>query len=238
MLRVGLTGGIGSGKSTVSARLRPLGAFVVDADAVAREVVEPGTPALAAVVERFGPAVVTADGSLDRPALGRLVFGDRGGPGRPRGDHAPSDLGPHRRARRGGQARRRRRPRHAAHRREGDGRAVPPRRRRGGRGGGAAATRSSSCGGCRRRTPVPGSRRRPTDEERRAAADVWLDNEATPDALRAAVMRLWSERLEPFEAQRAARHPVPPLPSDDVRARPHLARAGRAAARPGAARRG
>ena len=70
MLRVGLTGGIGSGKSTVSAQLRSLGAVVVDADAVAREVVEPGIPALAAVVDRFGPEVVTADGGA-RPCRAR-----------------------------------------------------------------------------------------------------------------------------------------------------------------------
>ena len=76
MLRVGLTGGIGSGKSTVSAQLASLGAVVVDADAVAREVVEPGTPALAAVAERFGADVLDREGGLDRPALGRLVFGD------------------------------------------------------------------------------------------------------------------------------------------------------------------
>ena len=76
MLRVGLTGGIGSGKSTVSAQLAALGAVVVDADAVAREVVEPGTPALAAVADRFGAAVLDRDGGLDRPALGRVVFGD------------------------------------------------------------------------------------------------------------------------------------------------------------------
>ena len=76
MLRVGLTGGIGSGKSTVSAQLAALGAVVVDADAVAREVVEPGTPGLAAVVDRFGADVVGRDGALDRPALGRVVFGD------------------------------------------------------------------------------------------------------------------------------------------------------------------
>jgi len=76
MLRVGLTGGIGSGKSTVSALLASLGAVVVDADAVAREVVEPGTPALAAVADRFGAEVLGADGGLDRPALGRVVFGN------------------------------------------------------------------------------------------------------------------------------------------------------------------
>ena len=76
MLWVGLSGGIGSGKSTVSARLADLGAVVVDADALAREVVAPGTPGLAECVRRFGPEVLTADGSLDRPALGRIVFGD------------------------------------------------------------------------------------------------------------------------------------------------------------------
>ena len=73
--RVGLTGGIASGKSTVANLLAERGALVVDADVLAREVVEPGTPGLAAVVERFGPSVLTADGRLDRPALARLVFG-------------------------------------------------------------------------------------------------------------------------------------------------------------------
>ncbi|MDP9435363.1 MAG: dephospho-CoA kinase [Actinomycetota bacterium] len=76
MIRVGLTGGIGSGKSAVSARLAEHGARVVDADLLARVVVAPGTPGLAAVAEAFGPDVLTADGALDRPALGRLVFGD------------------------------------------------------------------------------------------------------------------------------------------------------------------
>jgi dephospho-CoA kinase len=73
--KVGLTGGIGSGKSTVSRLLASCGAFVVDADLIAREVVEPGTPGLAAVVEAFGPSV--APGAiLDREALGKIVFGD------------------------------------------------------------------------------------------------------------------------------------------------------------------
>jgi dephospho-CoA kinase len=75
-MRVGLTGGVASGKSTVAALLRELGAVVVDSDVLAREVVEPGTPGLAAVVEAFGPGVLTADGALDRPALGAVVFGD------------------------------------------------------------------------------------------------------------------------------------------------------------------
>ena len=76
MLRVGLTGGIGAGKSAVARRLAANGAVVVDADAIAREVVAPGTPGLAAVVAAFGPGVVGADGSLDRPALGAIVFAD------------------------------------------------------------------------------------------------------------------------------------------------------------------
>jgi len=76
MLLVGLTGGIGSGKSTVAALLVERGAVVVDADAVARSVVEPGTPALAALVERFGEGVLAADGTLDRPALAVLAFAD------------------------------------------------------------------------------------------------------------------------------------------------------------------
>lgn len=75
MLRVGLTGGIASGKSTAAEELAALGAVVVDADVLAREVVEPGTPGLAAVVARFGPDVLAGD-RLDRPALGRLVFAD------------------------------------------------------------------------------------------------------------------------------------------------------------------
>jgi len=76
VLRIGLTGGIGSGKSTVAARLAELGAVVVDSDQLAREVVAVGSPGLARVVERFGPDVLRPDGSLDRPGLGRLVFGD------------------------------------------------------------------------------------------------------------------------------------------------------------------
>jgi dephospho-CoA kinase len=75
-VRVGLTGGIASGKSTVSAILRELGAVVIDADALAREVVAQGTPGLAAVVEEFGPELLTPDGELDRTAMGALVFGD------------------------------------------------------------------------------------------------------------------------------------------------------------------
>lgn len=76
MLVVGLTGGIGSGKSTVAGLLAAKGAAVVDADRLARDVVAPGTPGLADVMARFGPAVVAGDGSLDRAALAQVVFGD------------------------------------------------------------------------------------------------------------------------------------------------------------------
>jgi len=76
MLTVGLTGGIGAGKSEVSRLLVECGAVLIDADRIAREVVAPGTPGLAAVVEAFGEEVLAADGSLDRPKLGSIVFAD------------------------------------------------------------------------------------------------------------------------------------------------------------------
>ena len=75
-MRVGLTGGVASGKSTVAAMLAELGAVVIDADAIARGVVARGTPGLDAVVAEFGAELLTAEGELDRPAMGRLVFGD------------------------------------------------------------------------------------------------------------------------------------------------------------------
>ena len=74
MYRVGLTGGIGAGKSEVSRRLAAHGAVVIDADAIAREVVEPGTPGLAEVVAAFGPEVLLPDGWLDRSRLGDIIF--------------------------------------------------------------------------------------------------------------------------------------------------------------------
>ena len=76
MLKVGLTGGIGAGKSEVSRRLASYGALVIDADQIAREVVEPGTPGLAQVVGLFGTGVLAPDGTLDRQRLGEIVFGD------------------------------------------------------------------------------------------------------------------------------------------------------------------
>ncbi|GIH68311.1 dephospho-CoA kinase [Sphaerimonospora thailandensis] len=78
MLRVGLTGGIGSGKSEVSRRLAARGAIVIDADKIAREVVEPGTSGLAEIVQAFGDGVLRPDGTLDRERLGSIVFADPG----------------------------------------------------------------------------------------------------------------------------------------------------------------
>jgi dephospho-CoA kinase len=77
VLRVGLTGGIGAGKSSVARRLAAHGAVIVDADVIAREVVAAGTPGLAAVLAEFGPGVRGADGGLDRPALAKIVFADK-----------------------------------------------------------------------------------------------------------------------------------------------------------------
>jgi dephospho-CoA kinase len=76
VLRVGLTGGIGSGKSEVSRRLAARGAVIIDADVAAREVVAPGTPGLAQIAEAFGPGVLGPDGALDRERLGAIVFRD------------------------------------------------------------------------------------------------------------------------------------------------------------------
>ncbi len=76
MFVVGLTGGIAAGKTVVATRLGELGAAIIDADRLAREVVEPGTPGLDAIAVRFGRGILLPDGSLDRPALGSIVFGD------------------------------------------------------------------------------------------------------------------------------------------------------------------
>lgn len=76
MLRIGLTGGIGAGKSTVAATFEECGAIIVDGDVIAREVVEPGTEGLAALVEAFGSGILLEDGALDRPALAKIAFGD------------------------------------------------------------------------------------------------------------------------------------------------------------------
>jgi dephospho-CoA kinase len=78
MLRVGLTGGIGSGKSAVAERLAARGAVLLDGDKAARAIVEPGTPGLALIADAFGPGVLQPDGSLDRGGLAKIVFADSG----------------------------------------------------------------------------------------------------------------------------------------------------------------
>jgi dephospho-CoA kinase len=78
MLRVGLTGGIGSGKSAVAERLAARGAVLLDGDKAARAIVEPGTPGLALIADAFGPGVLQPDGSLDRAGLAKIVFADSG----------------------------------------------------------------------------------------------------------------------------------------------------------------
>ncbi len=198
MLRVGLTGGIGSGKSTVSRLLAHHGAVVVDADAIAREVVAPGSEGLRAVVQRFGESVLAADGSLDRPALGRLVFAD---------EDARRDL------------ERITHPRIASRTAELVA-AVPPsgivvhdvpllvekrmgpayhlvvvvgadedtRRRR------LVSARGMAADEVDARMAAQAS-----DAERRAAADAWVDNGASVDSLVAEVDLLWSQRLTGYE---------------------------------------
>ncbi len=198
MLRVGLTGGIGSGKSTVSAQLAALGAVVIDADVVAREVVEPGTPGLAAVVDRFGTDVLASDGTLDRPALGRIVFGD---PAALRDLEAVTH------------------PAIWARTAELVAAARPDavvvhdmpllvEKSLGSQYHLVVVVGSTEETRLRRLVDLRGmteddARARMAaqadDDARRAAADVWLDNEGTTSSLRAAVLRLWHERLEPFE---------------------------------------
>jgi dephospho-CoA kinase len=198
MLRVGLTGGIGSGKSTVAAELASLGATVVDADTFAREVVEPGTPALAAIAERFGPGVLGPDGALDRPALGRLVFGDRDALGDLEAVTHP-----------------------AIWRRTAElVAAAPPdavvvhdmpllvEKAMAGEYHLVVVVGASEEVRLRRLVDQRGMTEQDArariaaqadDAARRAAADVWLANEGPVDALRMAVRRLWHTRIEPFE---------------------------------------
>ena len=219
MLRVGLTGGTGAGKSTVSARLGELGAVVIDADTLAREVVAPGSPGLAAVVEEFGHEVLATDGSLDRAALATVVFAD---PARraaleqithpliaertrsllesaPAGAIVVHDVPLLVEKQMG--------PRYhlvvVVHARE----EVRVAR--------LVASRGMTEDDARSRV-----RAQAADADRQAAADVWLENDGPVDAVRAAVDRLWAERLVPYEAnvrnRRVSRRPeVPTLVEPD-----------------------
>jgi dephospho-CoA kinase len=199
MLRVGLTGGIGSGKSTVAGRLAEHGAVLIDGDKLAREVVEPGTPGLAAIVEAFGQEVLAEDGSLDRPKLAAVVFNSEEQRERLNGIVHP-----------------------LVGQRSAEMLAnvaedavvvhdvpllveknyapmynlvvivhadVEERVRR------LTETRGMPEADARARIAAQVS-----EEQRRAAADVWLDNSGTPDQILAMADALWADRLVPFEA--------------------------------------
>lgn len=217
MLRVGLTGGIAAGKSTVSRRLTALGAIVIDADAIAREVVELGTPGFDAVVAEFGPGIVGADGSLDRPALGRLVFGDEA-----RLAALNAIVHPLVYARRTALV-------EAA---PVDAVVVEDVPLIVENGLGAAyhlvivvhapedervrrlvADRGMAESDARARIAAQA-----TDDARRAAADVWLDNTGTPEDLEVRVDDLWVTRLVPFEDN--LRHGRPARPDPAARPAP------------------
>jgi dephospho-CoA kinase len=192
MLAVGLTGGIGSGKSTVARLLAGRGAVVVDADLLARQVVEPGSAGYQAVLDRFGPAVAAADGGLDRRALADLVFAD---------PSALADLNaivhPAVRAAIAGRL---------AELREGDGVVVLdiPLLVESGRSYGAAAVLVVDCPedvAVQRLVEQRGmdeadARRRMAAQvpraERLAAADLVIDNSGSPEQLEAEVERVWT----------------------------------------------
>ncbi|WP_127782588.1 dephospho-CoA kinase [Rhodococcus sp. X156] len=225
MLRVGLTGGIGAGKSTVSRRWAERGAVVVDADLIAREVVAPGTPGLAQLVERFGDGILDADGALDRPALAAVAFADPA-------ERAALNAVLH--------------PLIGARTAElvaaapadavvvqdipllVEGRMAPlfhlvvvvhtdadERVQR------LVGQRGMTAEDARARIGAQAS-----DEQRRAAADVWLDNGGAPDSLLAEVDQLWERRLVPYEANVRLHRPVEPTDLTVVDADPEWAAQG------------
>lgn len=198
VLRVGLTGGIGAGKSTVAAQLASLGAVVVDADRIAREVVEPGSPGLEAVVHAFGSEVLTAEGALDRAALAARVFGDDAARRTLNGvlhpligvrtaalaaAAAPDSIVVHDVPLivENGMA-------PAFHLVLVVGVDETERVRR------LQSQRGMSEADARARVAAQAS-----DAQRRAVADVWLDNGGAPGSLEPVVQALWSERLVSFE---------------------------------------
>ena len=189
-VRIGLTGPIGCGKTTVAAWLGELpDVVVIDADRVARQVVEPGEPALEDVFERFGEALRRPDGSLDRAALGRIVFTDPVGPARSRGDR-PS-CGPPADPRHDEAGRQGRRHWPSSSRRSSSWRAAWPRCAT--RSGWSPATRSTSSGGsatgaCRPPRPTSGSPARATSPNGwpRVATRI-IDTSDTAEATKALV---------------------------------------------------
>jgi dephospho-CoA kinase len=231
MLRVGLTGGIGAGKSMVAGRLAEHGATLIDADRIAREVVAPGTDGLAEVVAAFGTDVLAGDGSLDRPALAAVVFAD---------DTARARLNSVVHPRIG--ARTAELLRAAA-----DDAVVvhdvpllvenglapnyhlvlvvdaPVEQR---------VRRLVRDRGMSEQDVLARIASQADEAARRAAADVWLDNGDTPDQVLAEVDALWADRLVPFEANirlgrtpgRGEPHPVPYDPTWPAQAARIMAR--------------
>jgi dephospho-CoA kinase len=219
MLRVGLTGGIGSGKSTVAALLREWGAVVTDADRVAREVVEPGMPSLSAIAARFGPTVIRSDGTLDRAALAGVVFPD------PEALRVLEAItGPAINARVG-----QLRGSVPAHRIDvydmpllvekglwvHDHLTVVVGADADIRVDRLVSQRGLSEGDARARIAAQAN-----DVQRRAAADAWIDNGGTHEATEAQVRRLWDERLVPYDRNlrdgiRARRPDTPTLTEAD-----------------------
>jgi dephospho-CoA kinase len=198
MLRVGLSGGIGSGKSTVAQRFSELGAVVIDADQLAREVVAPGSEGLAAIAERFGDAVVEEDGSLNRAALGAIVFADAAA--RRHLEQLTHPRIAQRTAEIVAQA-----PEDAV---IVDDVPLLVEKHMGAAYhlvvivGADEKTRLKRLMHARGMTEDDVRSRmasQANDEQRRAAADVWLDNSGSTDDVRQTVDVLWHERLVPFE---------------------------------------
>jgi len=207
MLRVGLTGGIAAGKSMASRRLAARGAVLIDADVIAREVVERGTPGFDAVVAEFGPAVVATDGSLNRPELGRIVFGDQ-----QRRQALNAIVHPLVYQRRG----------ELVDAAAEDAVVVEdvPLLVENGLGAGyhivvvvhapedVRVQRLVTDRGMDLADATARIRAQATDDERRAAADVWLDNSGRPEDMTERVDSLWDSRLVPFEENLRHRRPA------------------------------
>jgi dephospho-CoA kinase len=211
MLTVAVTGGIGAGKSTVSGVLAELGAVVVDSDVLAREVVAPGTPGLAAVVTEFGPGVLGPDGGLDRAALAAIVFSDPAARQRLEAITHPLVR--------------------AAFERQRDAAGpdaivvndIPLLRSLGMAAGfhlvvTAGAEEQIRLGrlvgrGLAEADAKARVRSQISDDERRALSDVWLANDGNRDQLRAAVTELWSGRLVPFAQNVASGRRAPRGPA-------------------------
>lgn len=217
MLRIGLTGGIGAGKSTVAATFAECGGIVVDGDVIAREVVEPGTEGLAALVDAFGPGILLPDGALDRPALAAIAFSDddkratlngivhplvgrrrseliaAAGPDAIIVEDIPllveSQMAPMF-------------PLVIVVHADVEVRVARLLQHRGMAESDARARIAAQAG----------------EPQRRTVADVWLENHGTADDLAGQALRLWEQRILPFADNIAARRTVPfptqPVPAD------------------------